>query len=64
MTDSIQEVVATMNKTAAELVEDLGWTQNDPRSAYDLAVFRVLQALVEELRVTRQEIEDLREGTS
>lgn len=48
-------------KTAAELIEALGWTRKDLRSPYDSAVFATLEALERELREAHEEIASLRE---
>ena len=43
--------------TSRELLDTLGWTKQDPRSAYDRAVFLVLEQLVREVEELRAQVD-------
>jgi hypothetical protein len=53
-----------MEKTAAQLIDELDWTQKDARSPYDRAIFLTLQALQRELALAYEEIAALREDVA
>lgn len=48
--------------TARERLDELGWTQKEPRSAYDRAVFLALEAAIRELEETRERLRRVEEG--
>lgn len=44
---------------ARALLDELGWTKQEPRSGYDAAIFRVLEQLVDEVESLQAQIRHL-----
>jgi hypothetical protein len=47
--------------TARERLTALGWTTAEPRSGYDAAIFKTIEALVDDGELLRSEITALRD---